>query len=617
MATTAETERQRADIEGVVAGKTICHLLERNASENPGDPAMSWKGDDGTWRSMDWREYRDRVAETALGLAELGITRGDTVAIMSSNRPEHIIADQGAVHAGATPTTFYDTLSPEQIEYVATNCEAKVAILENRDYMKRWLEIRDQLDALETIVLMEHADEFEGVLSWDEVVRRGREALDTEPGRFDELWQVVDPGDVATLIYTSGTTGPPKGVIITHHNILFEAEALDRVTGVPDGISGVSYLPLAHIAERLLSIYLPLSKRAHTYFCPDPKQALDYLLEARPSLFFGVPRVWEKVRAAITTKVEVEENDTKRKLAQRALRIGGAVARMEQRGRTPSFFLRVEHAVLDKLVLAKIREGIGLDRCDFTSSAAAPLPVDVAYFFAGIGLPLIEVYGMTETTGVATANRPEAIKIGSVGQALPGVEVRLAEEDNEVLVRGPNNVPGYLELPEATAELIDDEGWIHTGDVGEMDDEGFLRIVDRKKELIITAGGKNLSPANIEALLKEHPLIGQALAYGDEKPFVAALVVLDEEVAPGWAEQRGISDTDLASLAEHPEVQAEVERAVEKTNQRLARVEQVKRFKVLPAEWTAESEELTPTMKLKRRVIHDKYRDEIEGLYTS
>jgi long-chain acyl-CoA synthetase len=609
-------DRERQEILSAVEGRTLCHLFERNAQQYSSAAALSWKEGDG-WVSMTWGEYREQVAHAAIGLAALGVAHGDTVAIMAANRREHVIIDQGAVHLGATPTTFYGTLAPEQVRYVAQNCSAKVAILENRDVMKRWLEIRDDLPDLEHIVLMEHAEEFEGVHSLEQVMDAGRKGFGSDPSWFDEAWRQVSPDDPVTLIYTSGTTGPPKGVIITHANILFEAESLNRVTQVPDGLSGVSYLPLAHIAERMLSIYLALHKHAHVYFCPDPTQALEYLLEARPSLFFGVPRVWEKVKAAITAKVEAEENATKKRLAKRALEVGHAVVKLEQSGRSPSLLLRGEHALLDKLVLSKVREGIGLDRAEFTSSAAAPLPVDVATFFAALGLPLLEVYGMTETTGVATANPPERLKIGTVGPALPGVEVRLAEEDDEVLVRGPNTVPGYLDLPEATAALIDDEGWLHTGDVGKLDEDGYLTIVDRKKELIITAGGKNLSPANIEAFLKEHPLIGQALAYGDQRPYVVALIVLDAEVAPGWAEQHGIGTSDLAQMAEHPKVVQEVDRAVQQANEHLARVEQVKKYRILPAEWTPESDELTPTMKLKRRVVHDKYREEIDALYDS
>jgi long-chain acyl-CoA synthetase len=608
---------ERQQIEQEIRGRTLCDLLAEHAAGHGDLPAMSWKRD-GAWQTLSWRDYRERVAEVAMGLAGLGVGRGDFVAIMATNRPEHVLADQGAVHAGATPTTFYFTLAPEQIRYAAGHCEAKVAVLEDRDMLKRWQEIREDLPALAHLVLLDGAQDGDGagVLGWDELVRRGREALAADRAAFEELAGRVSPEDNATLLYTSGTTGPPKGVLLTHHNLLYQCTALERLTGLEPGGSSVSYLPLAHIAERVLSIYTPLMRRSHVWFCPDPTQAVEYVREARPTLFFGVPRVWEKVRAGIEAKLAAEENERKRKIAQRALDTGLEVVRRQQRGESLPLGLRARHAVLERLVLAKVRKAIGLDRCAFASSAASPLAVDVAEFFAALGLPLVEVYGMTETSAVATGNRPGKLKIGTVGPALAGVEIRLAD-DGEVLVRGPVNTPGYFKQPEATAELIDAEGWLHTGDVGELDGDGYLKIVDRKKELIITSSGKNLSPANIEGLLKEHPLIGQVLVYGDDRPYVVALIVLDHELAPAWAARNGLGAGDLAQLAASEPALREVQLAVDAANQRLARIEQVKRFEILPVEWTAESEELTPTLKLRRRIIHAKYAERIDALYGS
>ena len=606
---------ERREIEEEIGGRTLCDLLAEHAAGHCDAPAMSWKRD-GAWHTLSWRQYRERVAEVAMGLAGLGVGRGDFVAVMATNRPEHVLVDQAAVHAGATPTTFYFTLPPEQIRYVAGHCQAKVAVLEDRDMLKRWQELRDDLPALRHLVVLDGAEEGDGpgVLGWDDLVARGRDALAGDRSGFEELRRRVGPEDNATLLYTSGTTGPPKGVLLTHHNILYQVTALDRLTGLPQGGSSVSYLPLAHIAERVLSIYGPLTRRSQVWFCPDPNQAVEYVRQARPTLFFGVPRVWEKVRAGIQAKLAAEESQRKRRIAERAVATGLEVVRRSQRGEPVPLGLRARHALLDRLVLAKIRQAIGLDRCGFASSAASPLAVDVAEFFAALGLPLVEVYGMTETTAVATGNRPGKVKIGSVGPALAGIEVRLAD-DGEVLVRGPINTPGYFRQPEATAELVDADGWLHTGDVGELDGDGYLRIVDRKKELIITSSGKNLSPANIEALLKEHPLIGQALVYGDNRPYVVALMVLDHELAPGWAARNGLAATDLADLAASEQVLAEVRLAVDAANQRLSRIEQVKRFEVLPVEWTAESEELTPTLKLRRRIIHAKYAERIDALY--
>jgi long-chain acyl-CoA synthetase len=609
--------RARQEIEREIDGRTLCDLLADNAAGDGGDtPAVSWK-QDGQWRTRSWREHRERVAEAAVGLARLGIGRGDFVAIMATNRPEHVVADQAAVHAGATPSTFYFTLAPEQIRYCAGHCEAKVAVLENRDMLKRWQEIREELPALRHLVVIDGAaDESgkDGVLTWDQLVASGREALAADPTAFEELRGKVRPEDAATLLYTSGTTGPPKGVLLTHQNLLYECNALNRMHGLPSGGSSVSYLPLAHIAERVLSIYGPLTLRSHVWFCPDPAQAVEYVREARPTLFFGVPRVWEKVRAGINAKLAAEENERKRKLTQSAVATGLEVVRRRQRGQAVPLGMRVRHAALDALVLAKIRKAIGLDRCTYASSAASPLAVDVAEFFAAIGLPLVEVYGMTETSAVVTANPPGRIKIGTVGPAIAGIELRLAD-DGEVLARGPVNTPGYFRQEEATRALIDGDGWLRTGDVGELDDDGYLRIVDRKKELIITSSGKNVSPANIEGLLKEHPLVGQALAYGDNRPYVVALVVLDHEMVPAWAARNGVAGAAVGELAAHDKVLQAVQQAVDAANQRLARAEQVKRFEVLPVEWTAESEELTPTLKLRRRIIHAKYAERIEALY--
>lgn len=606
---------ERESISAAVTGKTLGDRLERNAREHGDAPAVSVK--DGTsWRTEAWGELRRRVLEVGCGLAGLGVGRGDVVAIMAANRPEHVVAFLGVIHTAATPSTFYSTLTSEQIRYVADNCKARVAILENREFMARWEPILAELPSLRTVVLMEDAQAYVGlerlhVLSWDELAARGRAAQ----GEHAERWREARPDDPATIIYTSGTTGPPKGVVLTHLNCLWETETLDRLAGLPDGITSVSYLPLAHIAEQLLSIFIPLHKVGHVYYCPVTSEAVQVVQHARPSLFFGVPRVWEKIQAAITAKVEATPSPLRRRLARAAIRGAIEVVRRRQRGEPVPALRRMRHAVLERLVLSKIRRTLGLDRCSLAASSAAPLPVDVSEFFAGLGLPIVELWGMTETTGLATGNPPGRIKIGTVGPSLPGVEVRLAE-DGELLVRGPNCTPRYLNLPEATAELIDADGWIHTGDVGTQDADDYFRVVDRKKELIVTAGGKNISPANLENALKEHPLVGQALAFGDRKPYVVALIVLDGEVARAWAHHNGLDGSDPAALAAHPRVRAEVERAVDATNARVSRPEQIKRFVILPTEWTAESEELTPTLKLKRRVIHAKYRAEIDALYS-
>jgi long-chain acyl-CoA synthetase len=606
---------QRAQIEQQIAGRTLCDLLEDNADRHGQAPAASWH-DGATWHTLSWRQYRQRVMEIAAGLASLGVDHGDFVALMMSNRPEHVLADQGAVHAGAVPTSLYATLAPEQLRYCAAHCAAKAAILEDRDLAKRWQELREGLPALQHMVVLEGAGDlsgWEGVLGWEELLARGRAALAADPALAGRLHRRVRPEDPVTLLYTSGTTGPPKGVIVTHHGVLYQCAALDRLLRLPDGIAGVSYLPYAHLAERLFSLYGALWKHGYVYFCPELTEMFSYVQHVRPMVAGGVPRVWEKLWAGLTATLD-DEPPPRRRLAYAAIDSGRQVVRRRQRGQAVPPALRARHALLDRLVLAKIRAGLGMDRCRYLVSGAAPLAVELAESLTALGLPVVELYGLSEATGVVTGNPPGALRIGTVGPPLAGVELRLAG-DGEVLVRGPITTPGYYRQPEATAELYDQDGWLRTGDVGTLDQAGYLHIIDRKKELIITAGGKNISPASIESLLKEHPLVGQALAFGDRRPYVVALIVLDHEVAPGWARQRGIPDASPAALAEHPLVVAEVQHAVDATNQRLARVEQVKRFTILPAEWTVESEELTPTLKLRRRVIHGKYAPEIDALY--
>jgi long-chain acyl-CoA synthetase len=608
---------RRAEVERRVAGRTLCDLL-REVADRHGDQPAAWWRDGGRWRSLTWRQQRRLVVEAAAGLASLGVGRGDFVALMMDNRVEHVLADQAAVHAGGVPTTLYSTLPPEQVRWCAGHCGAKVAILQDREVAKRWQEVRDGLPALRHVVLLDGAEDVAGVpgaLGWRELLARGRAALEADPGLVERLAAQVRPDDPLTVLYTSGTTGPPKGVVLTHHNVLYEVAAVDPLTGLPDGLAVISYLPLAHIAERLLTIYSPLWKHNQVFFCPVPTDVVGYVQHARPLSFFGVPRVWEKVWSGLTARLDAEP-PRRRRLAYAAIDTGREVVRRRQRGERLPLRLRARHALLDRLVLAKVRAGVGMDRCRFVASSAAPLAADLAESLAALGLPVLELYGLTETTGAATGNPPDALRIGTVGQPIAGVELRLAG-DGEVLLRGPITTPGYLNDPTATAELLDADGWLHTGDVGALDEAGYLRIVDRKKELIITAGGKNISPANIEGLLKAHPLVDQALAFGDRRPYVVALVTLDPEAARGWARRQGIPDLELEALARHPLVVEEVEHAVEAANQRLSRSEQVKRFTILPAEWTAESEELTPTLKLRRRVVHAKYAAELEALYAA
>jgi len=613
----------RAELEGVIAGRTLCDEL-RQVAETAGDAwAYSDEAASGAdagsrdgWRSMTWSQVRRRVLEVAAGFAGLGLAPGERVALMLPNRSEHVLADLGAVHAGGLGVTLYATLAPEQIAYVAGDCDARIAVLDGAAELARWQPILEQLPGIKRIIVRDPAacPAGDSYMTWDALVALGRERLAAEPGEITARVAAIGPGDPLALLYTSGTTGNPKGVLLTHRNILYQMAAADAIGIVVPRVRWVSYLPLAHIAERMFSIYLAIGAVGHVHFCPDAAQLVRVVGKVHPTAFFGVPRVWEKIRTGIQALLAAEQDEGKRAAVARAMDIGRRYVTSCQYGQTTSPELEAEFRAADEQVLEPIRGLLGLGEADPVFSAAAPLPPDVAAFFAGLGMKILDVYGMTETTGAFTANTPAEFRLGTVGRPYAGMEVTIAG-DGEILARGPLTTPGYLNRPDLTDALIDADGWLHTGDIGTIDADGFASVTDRKKELIITAGGENIAPAAVENALVAHPLIGQALAYGDRRPYMVALLTLDGEVAPAWARARGITAGSLAALAADPQVLAEVAAGVAAANERLARVQQVKRWRLLPVEWTAETEELTPTLKLKRRVVHAKYADVLDCLY--
>jgi len=602
---------ERAEIDALVEGKTIVDYFDRNADEHPDQPAVHWK-DDGDWHTLTWSEYRTAVHEVAAGLQDLGVGSGEFVAIMAGNRPEHVIADLGVIHSGGTPVTIYSTLAAGQIQYIADNCKATVAILENLDFMKRWEEIRADLPNLRYVVLMEGAqnyDTVDWVLGWEDLRSRGKKRLTQDPETVRRAASAVTPEDLATLIYTSGTTGTPKGVMITQRNVAWTLESLRRAADLELGARMVSYLPLAHIAERMGTHYMGTYLAGQVWYCPNIAAVLEYIQAARPTMFVAVPRVYEKFHARLLSRFE-EAEGLKKTLLDKALATNRARLEAEIEGKKGPALA----GLLDKIVLSKVREGLGMDQVDIAITAAAPINPELIKFFLTIGIPLYELYGLSETTGPATTNVPGAFKIGSVGRPLPGVEVKLAD-DGELLVRGGVITKGYWKLDQTTRETFDPEGWLHTGDLARIDEDGFVWIVGRKKEIIITAAGKNIAPAKLETLLGNHPLISQACMIGDQRKFISMIIALDAEEAPVWAEAHGIENTDLADLAEHPLVKEEIARAVEEANQTVSNVERVKKWIIVGDEWTPETGEVTPSLKLKRRVVFEQYADLIDAMY--
>lgn len=547
-----------------LAVTSLCEAFQNSVTLGGDQVALRTPG--GT-QEITWQEYGERVRRLAEGLASLGVGAEDTVGIMLVNRPEFALVDTAALHLGAVPFSIYNTSSPEQIAYLFGNAGNRVVVTEQA-FLPQVLAAGT---GAETIVSI---DGGEGTLSLDDLEQRTLDGFD-----FDATWRAVTPDHVLTLIYTSGTTGPPKGVELTHGSMLAQLRGVQAVIPARRGERSTSYLPSAHVADRWAGHYSAMAFGGTTTYVADPKAVVAALPEVRPTAWGGVPRVWEKIKAAL-----------------------------EAKGVSDPAALPEEHRVA-------VRQLLGLDDVRYTVSGAAPIAPEVLEFFGALGVPICELWGMSEISCCGTINPPDDIRIGTVGKPIPGLEVRLAD-DGELLVRGPQLMRGYRNQPEKTAETIDADGWLHTGDIATIDDDGYVTIVDRKKELIINAGGKNMSPANIEQVVKaSHPLIGQAVVVGDRRPYNVALLVLDPDVCTAYAEQAGLADGSTAALAEDPGVAQQIADAVAAANARLSRIEQVKRYRILANDWLPGGDELTPTMKLKRRPIAEKYAAEIEALY--
>jgi long-chain acyl-CoA synthetase len=583
---------------------TVAEAFRITAAERAGDIAIRTKGDAFT---ITWGELRERVDALAGGLAKLGLGRGEAIALMLSNRPEFHLFDLAAMMLGATPFSIYNTYGPDQIQYLVADADAKVLVCEQQ-YLPQVREARKRLPHLEHVIVVD-GDAPPGTLAISDVEG-------SNPG-FDVEGAVaqIEPSDVLTLIYTSGTTGPPKGVQLVHRNLLATVDGLEALIDFPRDGRVISWLPAAHIAERSAHHYLPIVYGLQITCCEDPRQVLSYLPEVRPSWFFAVPRIWEKLKAGMEAMV-AGQPDEQRERMQAALDAGLRKVRLEQRGEEVPPELAEQVAKADAEIFAGLRQTLGLDQVVAINVGAAPTPVEVLEFFHAIGLPLAELWGMSETCGAGAVNPPAKIKIGTVGPPAPGVQIKL-DSDGEVLVKSEVVMLGYRNLPDATKEAFTCDGWLRTGDIGAFDEDGYLTIVDRKKELIINAAGKNMSPANIEATLKgASPLIGQACCIGDRRPYNTALIVLDADFAPAWAALQGIKESSLEALASDECVRAAVQEGVDAANARLARPEQIKKLTIIKGDWLPSGDELTPTMKLKRKPIAEKYAFEIDAMYT-
>lgn len=587
--------------------ETVFEVFDATAREHAARPAMSRKRA-GAWQAMSWAEYHAMVGAAARALVALGVAPGAGVAILAGNRPEWFVASLAAAMVGARSVGIYTNSTPEQSRYIAEHAESAVAFVDSEAALAKLEGAQGRPASLKNVVLLEGEAGRPGLLTWAEFLARGGEGHEAEVARRRAA---LDGATVSTLIYTSGTTGMPKAVMLTQRNLAFIAGKIQELVPIAGerGERLISYLPLSHIAEQVVSLLLSIATGAHVYFAESLEKLPDNLREVRPHFFLGVPRVWEKIQAGIEA-AGAAASPIRKRIAAWARRAGRAGSEAEQAGRVRPW----SYALADRLVFRTVRARLGFDQARILCVSSAPIARETLDFFASLGMPIMEAYGMSECTGPATMSLPERYRLGRAGYAIPGTEIRIAG-DGEVLLRGAHVFRGYYKNDAATRETLDAEGWLHTGDVGSIDAEGFLNITDRKKELIITAGGKNIAPQYLEGQLKQIAAVSQAVAIGDRRPYVVALVTLDPARLAAEAARAGSSARSAEDAARSPEFKAYLDRQVEAINERLARYEQIKKIAVLPRELSVEAGELTPTLKLKRRAIHELYKTAIEELY--
>jgi long-chain acyl-CoA synthetase len=583
---------------------TLADLLPLSARLYGDAPAVCFKQDD-AWVKRSFSEVEETVRALSLGLIDLGVAKGDKVSILANTRPEWTYVDFAALSAGAVVVPIYQTNSPEECQYVLENSDAKVVVVEDEEQLEKIREVRDRLPLLEHVVRMTGSSE--DAISLDDLAARGAGRPASE---WEGRWKAVTPADVCTFIYTSGTTGPPKGCIISHGNYRAMLDMVQESSVIEGEDVTYLYLPLAHSFALLIQLGSFDLGATLAYWERDPQKILPNLAELKPTYFPSVPRIFEKIYTAATSAME-KEGGLKKAIFNWAIEVGKRMRAVERRGAQPGFLLRKQYEFADKRVLSKIR-GLFGGNLRLAVSGAAPINPDILRFFDAAGVLVLEGWGMTETSTAATISTPEDFKIGTIGKPFPGCEVRIAE-DGEILVKGPNVFQGYYKNEEATRQTIVD-GWLHTGDIGEIDEDGFIKITGRKKDIIITAGGKNITPANLENEIKQHPLVSQCVVVGDRRPYLVALVTLDPEDVVTYAKEHGLPE-DPAELARNDEIRQAIEAHIDRINEKFARVEQVKKIAILPHDLSQESGELTPTLKVKRAVVAEKHEREIEALY--
>ena len=628
---------QESLITSSIEGKTLIDFIDRNADEYPDYPALNTPANSeySAWDSMSWSEYREVSKNLASGLMSLGLGPGNTAFIMSNNTKEHNISDLGIVYCGATPSTLYKQLKSEQIEYVANLMEAKVAIVGDLELFEEVNKAKNNCPKLEAVVLIdgyEEKQDLDYVYSYKELISKGEEINGQDSSKLDSAISTITPDTLACLIFTSGTTGRPKGVMITHRNVLWTIESLfGQIIPASKYPRIVSYLPMAHIAARAGDHYQAIYRTGQIFPVPVLEDMRDALPTIKPSVFIAVPRVWEKFKAGLEARIE---ENPKKDLIEKAIANGLEKVEYEQKGENVPLGIKIKDKLFAKLVFSKFKDGLGITDTEYFVTAAAPMNRDVHKWFHAIGIDVTEIYGMTEDTGPATIGVPinaaesfsKRLKadgisipsvlnpIGKVGIPIPGTEVKIME-DGELCIKGNHVAQGYYKSEEQTAETFDEDGWLHTGDLAEIDSEGFVKIIGRKKEILITSAGKNIAPVEVEDLIKPHQLIGQVCVVGDGKKYLTALIVLDGDGgAETWANENGVSYS-IKDMASNEEVLKAIQDQVDKANSKVAQVQQIKKFVILENEWTDSSGELTPTLKLKRSVIADMYNDEIESMY--